>query len=391
MRFDLTEEQKLLQESASRFLERDYGFEKRRARVKAGDAFDRCIWKTFGEMGWLSIIVPERDGGLGQSVIEAALVAEELGRHQVLEPYVACGILPVKLLTGLAHSRHADLVAGLLAGEVVAALAHSEPQARGNVCDVAANARLGSSGWRINGRKSLVVGAPIADCFIVSARTSGDRTSEQGVSLFLVPADAPGLRVEGNRLMDWSSGADVVFDDVLVGSDALLGNVGMAAPVLQDVIDEAIVLLCAEVVGAMEGAIDVTAEYIKTRKQFGVAIGSFQALQHRMADMAIELVQARSAVYRALQAIQLDSPRKSIDISGCKAFVTRIGKWTTSQGIQLHGGYGMTEEYKVGQYFKRLLVIDAIFGRMDYHLNRYARAIMYQDLADQARQLPMGA
>ena len=124
----------------------------------------------------------------------------------------------------------------------------------------------------------------------------------------------------------------------------------------------------------MEGAIDVTAEYIKTRKQFGVAIGTFQALQHRMADMAIELVQARSAVYRALQALEQGSPRKSIDVSGCKAFVTRIGKWATSQGIQLHGGYGMTEEYKVGQYFKRLLVIDGLFGRMDYHLNRYARA-----------------
>ena len=143
---------------------------------------------------------------------------------------------------------------------------------------------------------------------------------------------------------------------------------------LQDAVDEAIVVLCAEAVGAMEGAIDVTAEYIKTRKQFGVAIGTFQALQHRMADMAIELVQARSAVYRALQSLELKSPRRSIDVSGCKAFVTRIGKWTTSQGIQLHGGYGMTEEYKVGQYFKRLLIIDGLFGRMDYHLNRYARA-----------------
>lgn len=374
MRFDLTDEQKLLQESARRLVEKDCSFDRRRARVKADDAFDREIWKSFGSMGWLSIMVPEAMGGMGQSVIEAALVAEEMGRGQVLEPYAACGILPLRLLAALALPQTEALVSAAVAGKAIVAVAHSEPQARGNVCDISVGARRVGARWQISGRKSLVVGAPAADWFIVSARTSGERASAEGISLFVLPAKARGVQVEGDRLMDWTSAADVVFDDVEVGPDALLGPLGGGAGVLQDAVDDTIVMLCAEAVGAMEGAIDLTAEYIKTRKQFGVAIGTFQALQHRMADMAIELVQARSAVCRALQAIELQSPRKSIDVSGCKAFITRIGKWTTSQGIQLHGGYGMTEEYKVGQYFKRLLVIDGLFGRADYHLNRYARA-----------------
>lgn len=377
MKFELTDEQKLLQDSVRRYAERDYTFEERRKRVKAGQALDRKVWKTFGEMGWLSILLPEDLGGSGQSVIEAALIAEEIGRGQILEPYAVCGILPLLLLAKNPQGR-SELIEKVASGEAVVAVAASEPQARGNLFDINVCARRAGSGWRISGHKSLVIGGPAADWLIVSARTSGERASDHGVSLFLVRADTPGVRREGDRLTDWSSSGDVFLDDVEVAADALLGKEGTASSALQDAVDDTIIVLCAEAVGAMQGAIEITSEYIKTRKQFGVPIGSFQALQHRMSDMAIELVQARSAVNWALQSAQLDSPSKTYDVSGCKAMVARIGKWATSQGIQLHGGYGMTEEYRVGQYFKRLLAIDAMFGRVDYHINRYASAMVSQ-------------
>lgn len=370
MEFELNEEQQLLQYSVRRYVEKEHSFEQRRRRVGVGQAFDRSVWRAFGDMGWLSIQLPENLGGMGQSIIEAALVAEELARAQVLEPYVACGFLPLRILSQFSKGRE-DLIVDAAAGTAVVALAHSEPQARGNVCDVDVRAQREGGGWRIRGRKSLVVGGPVADWFIVSARTGDARTDERGVSLFLVNGKEPGSQREGDRLADWSSAGDVTFD-VLVGPEALISAEGEGGSILQSAIDDAIIVLCAEAVGAMQGAIDTTSEYIKSRKQFGVPIGSFQALKHRMADMSIELVQARSSVNRALQSAQLGLPGKTFDASGCKAMVIRVGKWTTAQGIQLHGGYGMTEEYKVGQYFKRVLMADAMFGRVDFHLNRYA-------------------
>ena len=261
----------------------------------------------------------------------------------------------------------------LISGEAVVAAALGEPQARGVIADVALCADRMAGGWRLDGLKSLVVGAPQAQWLLVSARTSGERNQTAGISVFLVPREQAGITVEGDRLVDWSSAADVRFKDVFVSQEALLGAEGEAFEALQEAVDSTILALCAEAVGAMEGAIKVTAPYLAERKQFGVPIATFQALQHRMADMAIELMQARSAVYGALATFfRPDATARSIAVSGCKAMVTRIGKWTTSQGIQLHGGYGITEEYQVGHYFKRLLVIDALFGRMDHHLNRYA-------------------
>lgn len=373
MELRLSDEQKMILESAQRFVAADYGFELRRARVRDGVTIDKATWRQIAELGWLGIGVAEERGGYGASIVESALIAEALAKGQVLEPYTMCGVLPSRILAGVADNALAqEALAGLIAGETLVAVAQSEPASRGDITEVAAVARRTASGWSLSGRKTLVVGGDAADLLLVTAR-DGD-TGGRGLVLFLVDAKNPGLRREGDRLVDWTAGVDLVLEDCVVGADAALAAGAAATELLQAAVDEAIVALCAEAVGAMEGAIETTADYIKQRHQFGVPLSSFQALQHRMADMAIELTLARSAVICGLQALATaPGEERSAQVAGCKATVTRIGKWATSQGIQLHGGYGMTEEYKVGQYFKRLLAIDAFFGRQAFHLDRYAR------------------
>jgi alkylation response protein AidB-like acyl-CoA dehydrogenase len=378
----LTEDQKLLVDSARQFIEKEHSFAQRWERARTGEAFSPVKWRAFGEMGWLGMALPESVGRLGLSAVEIVLLAEELGRGLVLEPFAACGVLPARLLAKLGGPRHAGLLEASIGGAAIIAAALSEPQARGAVAEVELRAEPVGGGWRLTGCKSLVIGAPEVAWFLVSARTGGDRGSRAGLSLFLVGRGQFGVSVQGDRLMDWSSSADVRFESAVVAREALIGEEGEAAAALQEAVDEAILALCAEAVGAIEGSIDLTATYLSQRRQFGVPIATFQALQHRIADMAIELTQARSAVYRALgEFFQPDARRRTLAVSGCKAMVTRIGKWATSQGIQLHGGYGLTEEYQVGHYFKRLLVIDAMFGRMDHHLNRYARALAAEAVA----------
>lgn len=375
MNFDYSDEQQMLKDGVSRFAQKTYTFEHRRA-LRSGDGFARTTWETFAELGWLAAGVPESSGGLGFGPVESAILAEELGRGLVVEPFLACGVLPVALVRHVASAdQQPALLEPLASAAQVIAVAHSEAQARGNVSWVTTSAMREGAGWRLQGRKTLVVGAPVADRFIVVARTSGESDAHEGLSCFVVDAQAVGMRVEPFKLVDGGPAGELVLDGVQVGQDALLGTEGAALEGLQHAIDEAIVVQCAEVLGGMEDVLALCSEYLKTRKQFGVPIGSFQALQHRMADMAIELMQARGSLQRGLAALAEQQADRSRTVSGCKAQVIRSAKFVTAQGIQLHGGYGITEEYRVGHHYRRLLQQDAIFGGMEFHLRRYAAHI----------------
>lgn len=375
MNFDLNEEQQMLSESVSRFAERSYPFELRLRRASAENGFSRETWRSFAELGWLGASVPEEFGGLGFSTVESAIIAEELGRALVLEPFLLCSFLPAALLLHCAaEQQKADLLPGLAAADVIYAAALSERNTRGSLSGLQTTAAVARGSYVLHGHKTLVVGAPVADRFIVTARRAGgDR--EDGVSLFLVDKDAPGVRLEKYSLLDGTPAADLHFEEVEVAAEALLGEEGSAFPGLQQAVDESLVIQCAELLGDMEDAIALTADYVKIRKQFGVPIGSFQAVQHRLADMAIELSQARASLHLGLMALSVSGQNRSEAVSGCKAQVVRSAHFVTTQGIQLHGGYGITEEYKVGHHFRRLMVMNPVLGNGEYHLDRYARSL----------------
>ena len=377
MNFDLSDEQQMLQDSAQRFVQKDYTFEHRRKLAAHGGGFSRDMWRAFGEMGWLGVAVPEAFGGLGFTPVESALIAEQFGRGLVLEPYVMCGVFPAALVTRCASGKQRDeLLAEIISGETLIAVAHSEREARGVVSHVSMTAKQAQDGaWRLDGHKTLVVGATMADRLIVVARVAGGVRDAAGLGLFVVDPHAAGVTLEPYRLLDGTPAADLVLASVTVEAKAVIGTPGEALKGLLAAVDEAIVASCAELVGDIDDTVELTAEYLKTRKQFGVPIGSFQALQHRIADMAIDAMQARATLHRALKALSDDNGTRSVEVSGCKAQTIRSGKFVTQQGIQLHGGYGITDEYKVGHHYRRVLIVDALFGNMEYHLNRYARQV----------------
>ena len=381
MNFDLTDDQRMLQEGAARYFEKTNEFKKRLELARHGGGFSRDTWAEFAEMGWLAAAVPEEFGGLGFGPIELALIAEEVGRNLVLEPFTACGVLPASIITHVGDASHKEaLLPGLASGETLFAVAHSEPAGRGRVQHIECRAQRTAAGqWRLDGHKSVVVGAPVANQILVVARTEGNVDDEKGLSVFVVDPSASSLRLEKCSLADGTPAADVRLEGVLVAGDSLIGPASEAGAGLQRAIDEAIVVQCAEAVGSTVDVLALCSEYLKTRKQFGVPIGSFQALQHRMADMAIEASQARASLHRGLQGLTEDATASSsVDVSGVKAQVVKSVRFVTQQGIQLHGGYGITEEYRVGHHWRRLLLTDAIFGSGAYHLTRYAERLQRQ-------------
>jgi hypothetical protein len=388
MNFDLNDEQQMLQDSARRFVQKNYTFEHRGKLLAHGEGFSRDMWRTFGEMGWLGVAVPSEFGGLGFTPVESALVAEQLGRALVLEPYVMCGVFPAAVVTRCASGEQRDaLLAEIISGDALIAVAHSEREARGVVSHVATTARPMPDGtWRLDGRKTLVVGAPVADRLIVVARIAGGGVRDDaGMALFVVDPRGAGVTLEPYRLLDGTPAADVVLAGAAVAASAVLGTSDGTLQGLQAAVDEAIVASCAELLGDIDDTVELTSDYLKTRKQFGVPIGSFQALQHRIADMAIDAMQARATLHRALRALTEDGPTRSVEVSGCKAQTVRSGKFVTQQGIQLHGGYGITDEFKVGHHYRRTLIVDVLFGNMEHHLNRYARQIQADARAMAAR------
>jgi len=374
MDFDFTEEQRLLDETVRRLVKDEYDIAKRRGHIAAPEGFSRTLWQRFAELGLLGLPFAESDGGFGGSAVETMIVMESFGRGLVVEPFLASVVLGGGLvaLTGSAAQKQA-ILPQLAAGKLLLAFAHGERQSRYGLSDVETTARRDGSGWVLNGQKGVVLNGDSAGTLVVSARIGGTSRERAGLALFLVDAKAKGVAVRGYPTVDGMRAAEVALDNVRLAADAVLGAPGDAYPAIERVVDRAIAALCAEAVGIMETLNAVTLDYLKTRKQFGVPIGSFQALQHRMADMVIEHEQSKSmAVLAALSVDLEDAVERRRVISAAKIQIGKSGRFVGQQSIQLHGGIGMTDEYAAGHYFKRLTMIDQTFGDADHHLDRFA-------------------
>ena len=372
MDFNYTEEQLALQDTLRRFIARDYAFEHRRALAKSADGFDRAAWKTFADFGILALPFPEDFGGLNGNAVDTMLVMEMLGRGLALEPYVSAVVLCGGMIRDAGSQAQKEaLLPAIAGGEMMLALAHHEAGGRYALDRVATTATARGNGWQLDGAKAVVLGAPSADKFLVSARDG------QGLSLFLVDAGAPGLTLRGYPTQDGARAADIKMAGVQVGPDALVGAAGDALASIERGIDYANAALCAEAVGIMSALNEITLEYLKTRKQFGQPIGKFQALQHRMADMVIATEQARSmATLAAVRADSADAAERSRAVAAAKAYVTQSARLVGQQAVQLHGGMGVVDELNVGHYFKRLTMIGLTFGDADYHLGKFSDTLL---------------
>jgi len=365
MNFNLNAEQQLLQDSVRRFVERAYSFEARTALINTRSTSDAAHWQTFAANGWLAAALPDAYGGLGGTLLDTVLIAHEFGRGLVTQPYLGCAVLAAQtLLAAGTPSQNEHWLPQLADGSRKFALAYSEAQSRGFPETVSLRASATSNGYSLSGSKTLVLGGADADSFVVSAVTP----DADGITLFLVHADTPGLSRRVLALHDGSFAAELTFRQVQVTRDAVLGEPGKGLPALRLGLAHATAALCAELIGGMEKAIELTAEYLKVRNQFGVPIASFQVLQHRMADMASEMELGRSMLYALLESIENgDEPARLRAVSQAKSIVGRAARFVCAQAIQLHGGIGMTEEYQVGHFYKRAVVADVLFGSGDAH------------------------
>lgn len=364
MDFELNEDRRLLSETLTHFLSDNYGIEQRHGHAMADDRFSREMWAKFAELGMIGVMFSEDTGGFGGEGVDLMVLFESLGRHLVVEPFLPT-LLAGSVLSGTGGQN--DLLEEVIGGAKLIALAHGEPDSRYELAQVSTKAEKAGSGWQLTGRKAVVLGGGTADCFVVSARTNGEGSSEDGISLFLVDRDAVG-EVREFGTLDGYGAAELQLDGA---EGILLGEEGAGYANLETAYARAITAVCAEALGAMEAAKDLTVEYMHTRKQFGVPIGKFQALQHRMADILIELEQMRSAVINAAGNLAGDRVTREREASACKHLCGTIGRQVAEEAIQIHGGMGMTWEYPVGHYSKRIIMIDHLFGDTDHHLERY--------------------
>lgn len=374
MNFEYTEGQRMLADSLTRFLAREYRFEVRERIAGSAHGFSVEIWQRLAELGVIGALFSEADGGFGsdeQIGADIAVVFEALGQGLVVEPLLGCAVLAGDAIAAAGNDAQRALLADLIAGVKMAAFAHDEPDSHYEIARVRTRAERDAKGWKLNGAKAVVAQGEQADLFVVSARTAGEVDSEAGISLFLVPGKTPGLGVRGYPAIDGGRVAELTLDGVTLGADALLGAEGQGHATLERVIGRGVLALCAEALGAMEAAKTATLDYLRTRKQFGAPLGSFQALQHRMAELLLEIEQARSAVITAAVAINADRLTRERALSAAKFSVGRIGTLVAEESIQMHGGIGMTWELPLSHYAKRLVMIDHQLGDEDHHLQRF--------------------
>lgn len=378
MDFELSEEQQMLKDSVDRLTADRYADLKTRSGyMQQAGGYSGAVWKEYADLGLLGIPFAEGDGGLGQGAEETALVMEAMGRNLTLEPYFATVVLGGGVLRHAGSAAQKEkLIPAIVDGTAKLALAHQEKQSRFDLADVATSAKAdGDGGYTLEGEKCVVLYGDSADWLIVTARVSGDRRAQEGIGLFLVGAKAPGVSRRGYPTQDGQRAADVSLASVKVGRDGVIGAPGKGFAVLERVVHEGIAALAAEAVGAMAALHELTVDYLKTRKQFGVPIGSFQVLQHRSVDMFTHLEQARSMAYYATMMVgEDDAGERRKAIAAAKVQIGRSARFIGQEAVQLHGGIGMTMEYKAGHYFKRLTMIDMMFGNADHHLRELARA-----------------
>jgi pimeloyl-CoA dehydrogenase small subunit len=377
MDFDLTEEQRLLRDSVDRLLTDHYGFAQRRGYLAEPEGWSKALWSRYAELGLLALPFAEEHGGFGGGAIETMLVMEAFGRVLALEPYLATVVLSgTALRLAGSATQQAAILPQIADGGMTVAFAHGERQARYDLNDVLTTARPKSGGWVLDGAKSVVVHGDNADRLIVSARSAGERDDAEGISLFLVNATANGVARRSYPMRDGTRAAEISLSGVELAAADLLGEAGKALPVIERVIEAGIAAAAAEAVGAMEAMHAMTLEYLKTRQQFGKPIGQNQALQHRSAEMLIALEQGRSmAMLAAMMVDEADPEERAYNISMAKVGVGQAARFVSQNAIQLHGGIGMTEEYAIGHYFRRCMVIEHLFGDTAHHLSRIASQV----------------
>lgn len=370
MDFRLSDEQEMLRTGLNKFLATRYELDRSRAAAKTGAGWQPDVWRAFAaDLGILGAALPERVGGSGGGPVEVMVIAESLGQALVVEPYVDTAVVAAGLLLRAGGQAATQVVERIAAGQAVVSLAAAEEQSGDRWLDVATTAHRDGTGWALSGAKMMVLGAPIATHLLITART------ENGVSLFLVDVATVerGLETHDFRTVDDRRAADLVLDELRLPGDALLGEEGQAWPSLAQARDEGAAAVCAEAVGAMRRVVADTVDYAKQRHQFGQPIGSFQALQHRMVDMHMELEQSAAAVYLATLNLGADPATRARAVSAAKATIGRAARFVGQNAVQLHGGMGMTEELAIGHYFKRLTAVQYEYGTTDHHVTRYAQ------------------
>lgn len=372
MNFDYSDEQNMLRDSIAKWAAGEYDFDKRRAALSSAGAWKKN-WATFAELGLLAAPLPEEFGGLGGSALDVAVVMEEFGKALVVEPYAPTIVLGASALihAGSAAQKQEHLNA-IAAGERVIAFAQAEPKSRWSLTDVSTSAKKDGAGYLLSGHKAVVIGAPQADYVLVTARSGGGQREAKGVSLFLVPKAVKGVSARDYPTMDGSRASEIYFENVALGAEHLIGGLGEASPLIERIVDEANAAYAHEAVGCLRMMHQLTLDYTRTRKQFGRAIAEFQVLQHRMVDIFMAVEESVSMALLATLKLDASPIERARAVSAAKVSIGKAGRFVGQNAVQTHGGMGVTDEMRVGHYFKRVTMLDATFGNVDYHLKRYA-------------------
>ncbi len=374
MNFNLSEEQTMIQDSIVRFVADNYALDQRTATVAQEHGFSAQHWRQFAELGWLSIPFAEEHGGFGGGPVDTMVIMQEVGRGLVAEPFLPTVLLFGGLLqAGASAELQSDYIPQIIAGELQGAFAYLERQSRYEIADMKTRAKQDGVSWVLSGEKTVVLNGGAANKIVVAARTSGDQADQSGITLFLVDAAADGLERTRYRMTDGREAANISLSDVT--AEAVIGGVGEGYALMASVIDDARLAVSAEALGAMESLNAQTLEYLKTRKQFGVAIGSFQALQHRMVDLFAACENTKSLLYRTVCLTLAGDEDACRSLLALKVKAGRAGRLVGGEAIQMHGGMGMTNELSVGFYVKRLMIINTLFGDADYHQQKFAELV----------------
>lgn len=373
MDFEFTDEQNMVRDGISRLIREQYDFDTRREVVASDIGWRPELWAQLAELGMLAAPFSEADGGFGGAT-EAMIIMEEFGKGLAVEPFVPSVVCAGGFLKhGGNDAQREEYIGGIISGEMIFAFAYAEPRGRYDLSNLETTAKADGGDYVINGHKAVVIGAPWATHFVVTARTSGGQTDENGVSVFVVAKDAEGVSTRDYGTVDGRRASEVYFENVKVSGDALIGEADNGLPLVEKVVDEATAAVCAEATGAMKVTNETTLDYSRQRKQFGTAIGSFQVLQHRMADMLMEYEQSVSMTYLATIKLDEDDATRKKNVSAAKVRIGQAARFIGQSAIQTHGGMGMTDELAVGSYFKRLSIVESEFGSVDHHMRRHIK------------------
>lgn len=372
MNFELSEEQKMIQQSVERFVQENYDLPKRVEISSKDPGYSKDYWGSMAELGWLGLPFNEEDGGFGGNQIDTLVIMEQFGKGLVLEPFLANVVLGGGAIQmGGSEELKKEILPSLIEGTKQVTLAYAEQQSRFDLEDVATSARLDGDKYIINGQKSMVLNAESADHLVIVTRTSGGQVDEEGITLFLVDSDTKGLEKQNFPTVDGLRASEITLENVEVGTERIIGDIDKGFEILKAVSNNGILALCAEAVGAMEILYKDTVEYTQQREQFDHPLSDFQVLQHRMVDMFMEYEQCKSLLFRATMETIQDPVMAQRTIHALKHLIGKSGIFVGENAVQLHGGMGVTEELRVGHFFKRLLVIDSQFGNADFHLDKF--------------------